>query len=92
MKKGKFNGLSFDNLEKLSRDEQKKVVGGYSNDSSGGGACPRKVCAYQVTRMLSDSTMAFTTQYAACTTTSSNVNGRTICIDVCPRSGAGSCF
>lgn len=92
MKKEKFNGLNFSSLEKLTRDEQRKVVGGYSNDSSGGGSCPKKSCAYTVTQMASDSTFVFSTGYAVCNTTSSTVNGRTICIDVCTKANAGSCF
>lgn len=35
MKKEKFNGLNFSSLEKLTRDEQKKVVGGYGSIGSG---------------------------------------------------------
>lgn len=31
----KFSGLNFDTLEKLSKDEQKKVVGGYGSNCPG---------------------------------------------------------
>ena len=88
MKNLKFGNLNLDSIQTLSRNEAKKIIGGYGNSGGGGGGdtCESKECAYS----WLDSNNVMHTTYHSCSVTGTPASKN--CMWVCSKAGAGSCF